>query len=183
MGSLEIIYGCMFSGKTTALIEKYKEMNKSNNCLAINFIFDKRYSDESKIVSHDKANINCICIEDLNELITNPVYRKKLAKANYIFVNEAQFFTNLKSWVLHLINTTSKNIVLCGLDLDYKREKFGELMDLTIYATNTIQTFGKCNNCKNRSIFTHRLVDDEAQVLIGSSEYIPVCEECWNKLQ
>jgi thymidine kinase len=183
MGSLEIIYGCMFSGKTTALIEKYKEMNKSNNCLAINYIFDKRYTDEAKIVSHDKESINCICIKDLNELITNPVYHDKLAKANYIFINEAQFFTNLKKWVLYLRNAASKNIVLCGLDLDYKREKFGELMDLTIYATNTVQTFGKCHNCKNLSVFTHRLVDDKAQVLIGSSEYIPVCEECWNKLQ
>ena len=55
-------------------------------------------------------------------------------------------------------------------------------MDLTVYSTNTIHTVGKCNNCDNKSLFTHRLVDDVEQVLIGSNEYIPVCEECWNKL-
>ena len=180
--TLELIYGCMFSGKTTALIEKYMEKSTNYNCLAINYIFDKRYTDKSKIVSHDKVTLNCISIQDLNELTNNPEYLEKLSKAEYIFINEAQFFVDLKKWVINAMDIHNKNVVLCGLNLDYKRKKFGELMDLTMYATNTVQTFGKCDDCENSSLFTHRLVDDNSQVLIGSSEYIPVCEECWNKL-
>ena len=182
MGALELIYGCMFSGKTTALIEKYMEKSKNYDCLAINYIFDKRYTDKSKIVSHDKADINCICIQDLNELTNNLEYLERISKAEYIFINEAQFFVDLKNWVLNAVNILNKNVVLSGLNLDYKREKFGELMDLTMYATNIVHTLGKCDDCNNASLFTHRLVDDNSQVLIGSIEYIPVCEECWDKL-
>jgi thymidine kinase len=180
--TLELIYGCMFSGKTTALIEKYMEKSKNYDCLAINYIFDKRYTDKSKIVSHNKAAINCICIQDLSELTNNPEYFERLSKADYIFINEAQFFVDLKDWVMNAVDILNKNVVLCGLNLDYKREKFGELMDLSMYATNIVQTVGKCNNCENASLFTHRLVDIESQVLIGSNEYIPVCEKCWDKL-
>tara|TARA_Y100000748_G_scaffold240922_1_gene205083 strand:- start:128 stop:691 length:564 start_codon:yes stop_codon:yes gene_type:complete len=183
MGSLQLIYGCMFSGKTTKLIDIYNLLKINYKCLAINYIFDKRYTNDEKIVSHDNLSINCICIKDLEELINNLDNLKKINEAEYIFINEAQFFKGLKSWVLYVKNTLKKNIILCGLDLDFKREKFGEMMDLYPYASELYNMKGICDNCKlNKSLFTHRLIENDNQVLIGSSEYIPVCENCWNIL-
>ena len=179
MGTLELIYGCMFSGKTSKLIDRYNELKDKHKCLAVNYIFDKRYTNGNKIVSHDKVSIDCVCIQDLEELTS---VLDKFNEAEYIFINEAQFFKGLKSWVLYVKNTLKKNIILCGLDLDFKREKFGEMMDLTISATKTFRMLGSCDKCGNASLYTHRIVDNEAQVLIGASEYIPVCDNCWNFL-
>ena len=182
MGTLELIYGCMYSGKTSKLIDRYNELKDKHKCLAINHIFDKRYTNGNKIVSHNNVSIDCVCIEDLEELRSNLNNLEKLNEAEYILINEAQFFKGLKNWVLYMKNTLKKKLILCGLDLDFKREKFGELMDLTISATKTFRMLGKCDKCGNASLYTHRLVDNEAQVLIGSSEYIPLCENCWNLL-
>ena len=172
----------MYSGKTSKLIDRYNELKDKHKCLAINYIFDKRYTNENKIVSHNKVSIDCLCIQDLEELTSNLDNLDMLNNAEYIFINEAQFFKELKSWVLYVKNTLNKNLILCGLDLDYKREKFGELIDLTIAATKTFKMLGVCSKCENASLYTHRLVNNNKQILIGSSEYIPVCENCWNLL-
>lgn len=182
MGTLELIYGCMFSGKTSKLIDRYNELKDKHKCLAVNYIFDKRYTNGNKIVSHNKVSIDCVCIQDLEELTNNLDNLEKLNEAEYIFINEAQFFKGLKKWVLYVKNTLKKNIILCGLDLDFKKKKFGEIMDLTTIATKTYKMLGICDRCKNASLYTHRIVDNEAQVLIGTNEYIPLCEICWNLL-
>jgi thymidine kinase len=179
---LELIVGPMFSGKTTRLIERYNELIKSGKkCIAINYALDTRYG-ENKIVSHDGLNIDCLSIKDLDEIsIDLNDNNSDFSKAEYILINEAQFFTNLKTNIMYLINISKKNVILCGLDLDYKREKFGELMDLGSIATKIEYLRGKCNTkkCNYPSQFTHRLVECDQQILIGTNEYIPVCEECY----
>mgnify|MGYP006137149571 FL=1 len=182
MATLDLIYGCMFSGKTTKLISIYNLINKNYKCLAINYIYDNRYTNDDKIVSHNKNSIDCISIKNLDELALTNTYFDKFNNAEYIFINEAQFFPNLKKWVLYVKNTLNKNLILCGLDLDYKKEKFGELIELLPYTTTIYHMTGKCDKCENESLFTHRLVDNDNQVLIGLTEYIPVCKECWDNL-
>jgi thymidine kinase len=182
MGTLELIYGCMFSGKTSKLIDKYNELKDTHKCLAVNYIFDKRYTNGNKIISHNNVSIDCVCIQYLHELTSDLDNLDKFNESEYIFINEAQFFQGLKNWVLYVKNTLKKNIILCGLDLDFKREKFGEMMDLTIVATKTFRMLGTCHKCGNASLYTHRIVNNKAQVLIGVSEYIPVCDNCWNLL-
>ena len=182
MATLELIYGCMFSGKTSKLIDKYNELKDKHKCLAINYIFDKRYTNENKIVSHNNVSIDCVCIQYLDELTTNINNLEKLLEAEFIFINEAQFFKGLKNWVMYMKNTLNKNIILCGLDLDFKREKFGEMMDLTSIATKTYRMLGKCDKCNKASLYSHRIINNEQQILIGTNEYIPLCEDCWNLL-
>lgn len=177
MGSIELIYGCMFSGKTSKLIERYNELKDDYKCLAINYNLDNRYTDGNKIVSHDKKELDCVLVDDLGDLMNNIGY-----SYDYIFINEAQFFENLEHAVLFMCYGLKMNVILCGLDLDYKREKFGELMNLKSRASQVYHMKGKCDKCEKESLFTHRLVDNDNQVLIGSSEYIPVCEDCWDVL-
>ena len=177
---LELIVGPMFSGKTTRLIERYNELIKSGKkCIAINYALDTRYG-ENKIVSHDGLNIDCLSIKDLDEISLH-LNDSEFVKAEYILINEAQFFANLKTNIMYLINISKKNVILCGLDLDYKREKFGQLLDLGSIATKIEYLRGKCNTkkCNYPSQFTHRLVECDQQILIGTNEYIPVCEACY----
>jgi thymidine kinase len=182
--SLELIVGPMFSGKTTLLIEKYNEVvNKGEKCLAINYALDKRYG-ENQIITHDGTAIDCLSIMNLDELHENEYYNKKIEQCEYIFINEAQFFTGLKDWVINILNTSSvANIILCGLDLDFKREKFGELMDLESYATRCYRLSGECNtlSCIFPSAYSYRITANTEQVYIGLSEYVPLCEKCYNE--
>ena len=182
---LIMIIGPMFSGKTTKLIEMYNEKCSTfekDKCLAINFALDKRYG-EGKIVSHDKLEIDCHCLLDLGELIDNYEEQPTFMKAEYIFINEAQFFPNLLSHVRFMVEALNKNVILCGLDLDFKKQQFGELLDLSVYATKIYKLTGKCNtqNCLNPSQYSHRIVKNDKLVLIGSSEYIPLCENCYKE--
>lgn len=184
--TLELFLGPMFAGKTTRLIERYNEKCEEvgkEKCLAINYALDKRYSLESEIVSHDQLKIECYSILDLAEFVKTTETQAKILEAEYIFINEAQFFKDLLQLTLFLKNVLKKNLVLCGLDLDFKRNKFGELVDLTDHATSVHYLTGRCNtrNCLNPSLYSHRKTNSVEQVLIGTSEYEPLCGECYDK--
>lgn len=183
MGSLELIIGPMFSGKTKLLISRYKEIsnNKNNFIITINYYKDTRYSVDS-IVSHDGESIPAINISLLS--IINSLFEifnsSEINNFNYIFINEGQFFPDLKESVITLIERYNKNVVICGLDCDYKQEKFGQIWDLIPHADRVIKLQGKCNNCSNKSLFTHRLSNEVMQEVIGTHNYIPLCRSCYN---
>ena len=183
MGSLEIIMGPMFSGKTELLIKKYNmyslilQTNQPvDTAIAFNYHKDTRYG-ENIIASHNNKSIPSINIEFLSEIFKDP----HLSKRTYIFINEAQFFTDLKVSVIKLIEVYNINVVICGLDSDFKREKFGDIWDLIPHANNIIKLKGKCNNCDNYSLFTHRVSKEEKQEVIGTNNYIPLCRQCYIK--
>ena len=72
--------------------------------------------------------------------------------------------------------------MLCGLDSDFKREKFGEILDLVPHANKITKMNGKCSRCYNKSIFTHRVSNETEQEVIGIDNYIPVCRQCYINL-
>ena len=189
MGSLELIIGPMFSGKTSLLIDRYKEHNKEptnkkkvilNKVFAINYDQDTRYG-TNKISSHDGKEISCTSVNNLYELEYHN-NSQKLNLSEYIFINEAQFFKDLKPWVLDKVENYNKNIILCGLDCDYKREKFGEIWDLIPHANKITKLSGTCTKCSSPSIYTHRIGIETEQEVIGINNYIPVCRTCYCSL-
>ena len=116
MGYLEIILGPMFSGKTSKLIQMYnEEIRDTENCkdeiIAINYDKDNRYG-ANKIASHNSQEIGCLSINKLSELSENSLYKKRIASAKSIYINEAQFFQNLKTWVVEQVEIYDKNIIL-----------------------------------------------------------------------
>lgn len=183
---LNLIMGPMFSGKTTKLIHCYNAYVNTygkDKCLVLNYMLDKRYTNESKIVSHNGLSIDCYDSCDLADFINNIETQHIFLKAKYIFINEAQFFPNLIHLITFSKKILKKNFVLCGLDYDYKQEKFGDLLNLVTYADNVYNLTGKCNteNCIHGSKYSHRLINNEEQLLIGITQYEPLCEECYNK--
>ena len=184
--SLQIIMGPMFSGKTTELINIYNEMSNlygKNKCLALNHALDTRYG-KNKIISHNSVSIPCYIILKLEDFFEDDNNINIINEAQFIFINEAQFFNDLTYYILNLKNTLNKNIILCGLDLDFQRKIFGDLLDLSKYANKVTYLKGLCNtpNCRYLSKYTHRINDNKKQISIGSQEYISVCEECYNIL-
>ena len=186
-GKLDIIIGCMFSGKTTELqnrIHKHKLFN--NDYIVINHSFDDRYS-STDIATHDKKYLNSLSVTDLKEFKNTDDYKKN----STIFIGEAQFFSNLKEFVTYAVDNDGKEVVICGLDGDYKRNIFGEILELIPHADTIQKKSALCIFCRDGTpgIFSKRIIDPKYenvftndQILIGSgSTYCAVCREHYLK--
>jgi thymidine kinase len=176
-GYLHITLGPMYSGKTTSLIHMYNRFkNAVEKIVVINYSDDKRYHD-SMLSSHDKVMIPCTFSYTIGELITNGT----LDDADIIMVNEGQFFSDIFETVIELVENRKKHVYIVGLDGDFRRNKFGRLIDLIPYCDDVIKLKAKCASCQREGIFSHRKTSEEAQIVIGSDIYLPLCRFCYLK--
>ena len=100
-----------------------------------------------------------------------------------ILVNEGQFFTDLKENILCWVEIFNLRVYVAGLDSDFERNKFGQINDLIPYCDKIEKLTSLCSNCKNgtKAIFSHRISSEKSQVVVGSSNYIPLCRKCFIK--
>jgi len=175
-GYLEMALGPMFASKTSWLISKYKQYTVyTNKIVVINYFADTRYS-KTLLTTHDKVQIPCIHTAHLSDVSINH------DEIDIILINEGQFFDDIVEWVKMMLDDYDKQIYICGLDGDYKRERFGDLLDLIPLCDKVTKLSALCGLCKDgtRAIFTHRTSSSKEQVLIGEKEsYIPVCRKCY----
>lgn len=174
-GYLELIVGPMFSGKTTYLVDIYNKRIDTHDIKVINYSLDTRYDNE-KLSTHDKVMIPCEFMGEINSHLND------LLKYEIILINEGQFFPDIKQTVLELVEKYNKQVYICGLDGDFKRNKFGDLLDLIPYCDKITKLTSKCD-CGKDALFSHRLAISTDQVLIGSTNYVPLCRKCYNKVQ
>jgi len=145
---------------------------------AINYIEDKRY-DETLLTSHNNEKIKSINLLNLENLCDNTLYSNKYSNSKYILINEAQFFSDLKEFVLKAVEIDNKIVYLYGLDGDFKREKFGSILDLIPYSNSLEKLHAICNGCNGAAIFSHRLSQEACQKVIGSANYVSLCRKCY----
>jgi thymidine kinase len=175
-GYLELILGCMYSGKTSKLISIYKHNRIAGiNTCVINYIDDKRY-DEKKMSTHDKIMIPCMQLKNLIDMFK--IDTDILTKTQAFIINEGQFFDDLLKVVKMLVKDHKKYVYVGGLDGDYKMEKFGQILDLIPLCDKVEKLHAICSICKRAAPFTKRLTNESQQKLIGSDNYIPVCRNC-----
>lgn len=183
-GYLEIILGPMFSGKTSKLIEIYKQYRFCEiDVLVVNHAEDIRYSSHS-MNTHDNIAIDCISIDNIRSLINEKIDIFTSKKPLAVLINEGQFFNDLYTSVYEMVNIHKTHVYIGGLDGDYKREKFGQLLDLIPICDKVYKLHSLCYHCKNgsRAIFSYR-TDKKSlnQKHVGASEcYIPLCRKCYN---
>ncbi len=185
-GYLSIILGPMWSGKTSKLFDIYKQCTFCNiNVMPINYIHDNRYGEgASNMSTHDERIIPCVKVNKLSDAadVCGSSTCDDFMKAKVILINEGQFFSDIEEWVICAVETYKKHVYICGLDGDYKREKFGNLLNLIPYCDKIEKLTSICLVCKkNPAIFTHRnnSVSNDSQVLIGTHEYMPLCRHCY----
>lgn len=177
-GNIHLIIGCMFSGKTSELIrivKRYKCIDKK--VLLVNYIEDNRYTEEEfpiekKVYTHDKVSYTCVSLDNIGELL-------KMTNDYDVFaINEGQFFNNIYSVSQELCEIHNKDVIICGLDGDYKREKFkNNLLELILIADTVTILTAYCSVCKDETParFSKRITTETEQKVIGSTNYIPVC--------
>lgn len=180
MPCLDIIIGPMFAGKSTELIKRIRKLNVLNKKYAsIKPIIDKRYS-EKEIVSHNDDRITCSCYDAIDDFIT-------LVDVNHldtVFIEEAQFFEDLKEGVLRLVEEFNCNVVIVGLDGDSNRKKFGQILDLIPYSDSCTKLTALCKRCRDGTpaIFSHRNNDNLKQIEIGAADYESLCRKHYLEL-
>ena len=194
-GYLEIILGPMYAGKSTRLVEVYNQCKFCNISIAvINHTIDNRY-DEELLSTHDQIKIPCIKTERLMDLWLDPkinimeddisilprIQEKfKICRSEVILINEGQFFPDLKEFVDYLLKN-EKKVYICGLDGDFERKKFGQILDLIPLCDKVTKLTSLCSLCKDGTpgIFSMRLTKETEQTVVGSDNYIPVCRNCY----
>jgi len=173
-GSINIIMGCMFSGKSTELIRlanRYSVLDKK--ILIINHSLDKRYS-ENAVATHSNQIMKCVSISMLEEIDTD-----KYNECDVLIIEEAQFFKGLYQFVLNACEVDNKSVIVVGLDGDSNREEFGEILKLIPICDSVKKLYGLCVECKDgtKACFTKRHVENNEQVFIGTNEFSAVCRK------
>ena len=166
--------GCMYSGKTSELIREQRRQQKiGRKILCINYIDDNRYSGENYIVSHNEDKITCIKVKKLCDVSNNMI-----DYCDSIFIDEGQFFSDLKKYVLLWCEEHNKDIFIIGLDGDFKREPFGDILNLIPFCDNVIKLKALCTMCNDgtEALFTHRLNKSHDQICINN-DYIALCRK------
>lgn len=176
--SLEIVIGCMKSGKSTYVIEKYMGFTAIRiTCMVINHSCDTRYG-TNVVSNHNKKTIPCINVDTLMPLGATTEYMR----STHIIIEESHFFSDLRKFVEKCL-IDGKHLIVIGLSGDYKGNPFGQVLDCIPLAERVTHHRALCEVCCDGTpaSFSHRLdASTDAQVFVGGSDkYIAVCRKHW----
>jgi thymidine kinase len=182
-GYLDLIIGPMFSGKTEFLLRELNIFSiMGASVLYINHELDTRgdiFSSHNKALSESSITFHNKKLKSAKDILE---YSNDYL---VIGIDEAQFFEDLKDVVIELVEKRGKRVIVAGLSGTFKRERFGELLDLIPFCDRITKLSSFCNECaKHKKIkhahFSYRTNHSQESVLIGSKqEYIPLCRECY----
>jgi thymidine kinase len=183
-GTLKVYSGCMYAGKTTSLIgELTIALDNNRRPLIIKPLIDKRYADED-IVSHDGISIKQMANVDVLRLDVDQCPSKELlAFIDVLFIDEAQFFTNIGDKIDEYLEM-GIDVIAVGLDMDSNGVPFGSMPTLLAKANKVYKLTATCSVCDGVATRTYRKPGTATdQVLIGGTEtYEPRCFKHWSKL-
>jgi len=167
---IEIILGCMYSGKSTELLrltKRYQAIGK--NILLINHTNDIRTGNSVK--THRNETENALKITNLMDMFSISNQKTAIIKADVIGIDEAQFFGDLYEFVL-AIEQFGKTIIISGLDGDSDRKPFGQILQCIPLCDRVVKltAMDMVDKDGTPAIFTKRIVKKEGQVLVGATE-------------
>ncbi|MBR2887356.1 MAG: thymidine kinase [Bacteroidales bacterium] len=176
-GSIEVISGSMFSGKTEELIRRLRRAQIAGLKTAIfKPSTDTRYS-QTAVVSHDKHSVQSIVVTKSSDILA-------LADdAQVIGIDEAQFFDNELPAVCRTLAFRGARVIAAGLDMDYLGRPFGPMGAMMSIADDVTKVHAICSRCGSVAQFSHRLSADDKLVSLGEKNtYEPLCRECYAKV-
>lgn len=175
-GGIEVICGSMFSGKTEELIRRLKRAKFAKQHVEIfKPRVDTRFSEED-VVSHDNTSIRSTPVESSGSILL------MCGDVDVVAIDEAQFFDEGLVDVCTQLASQGIRVIVAGLDMNFKGVPFGPMPALCAIAEDVYKVHAICVRCGALAYISHRLVDSEKLVLLGeTSEYEPICRECYNK--
>lgn len=175
-GRIEVICGSMFSGKTEELIRRLKRAKFARQSVEIfKPSIDTRYA-EMDVVSHEGNSIHSTPVDSSTSILLLG------GDTDVVGIDEAQFFDDNLIRVCNELANQGTRVIVAGLDLDFKGEPFGPMPGLCAVADEVIKVHAICVRCGALAYVSHRIVDNEKQVLLGEQTvYEPLCRSCYQK--
>lgn len=175
-GSIEVIAGSMFSGKTEELIRRLKRAKIARLKVEIfKPAIDTRYS-AAEVVSHDENSIMSTPVETSGNIML------LAGDVDVIGIDEAQFFDNGLIEVSVSLANMGIRVIIAGLDMDFKGNPFGPIPGLMAVADHITKVHAICMRCGDVAQFSHRFSKAEKLVLLGEKDqYEPLCRSCYTK--
>lgn len=180
MGSIQLIIGPMFSGKTTELVRIYNRYKIANyNCIFIKHEKDIRYSSSTdKIYTHSSYQLidNIIYLNKLYELKINPIPK-------VICIDEGQFFPDIDISANMLANN-GHYVVIAALDSSFEFKPFVSITNLIINCELVTKLTSICMMCFcDKAIYNKRITNEnDLEVIGGKDKYICICRKCKSEI-
>ena len=173
-GWIEVIVGCMFSGKTEELIRRLRRAEIARQKVVVfKPKIDNRYSSDH-IVSHSEAKLKSLVVESSKEI------EQLAADAQVIGIDEGQFFDAGIVDVAERLANQGKRVVIAGLDQDYRAKPFEPMPQLLSIAEYITKTLAICVVCGNPADRTQRTTASKELVLVGAKDsYEARCRRCF----
>jgi len=174
-GTIEVVCGSMFSGKTEELIRR---LNRARIAKLKVEIFspasDTRFKTDA-LISHNANSIPSTPVENSSSILLLG------SDVNVIGIDEAQFFDEGLPEVCNALANKGIRVIVAGLDMDFKGRPFGPMPAVMAMAESVTKLQAVCVRCGNPALYSFRLVPDESKILLGEKEsYEPRCRVCYH---
>ena len=189
---LEVITGCMYSGKSEELIRRLRRCQIAGlHTLVMKPAIDDRYSVNS-VATHIGEKIKAIPVRDVQQ-VKHLLYKQPFFMTGEVIgVDEVQFMDHQIVGILEEQANRGRRVIVAGLDLDSNGKPFGPMAELLAVADKVTkltavcvahdhETDGPCGKPATRS---YRVTKEEfvEQVRVGSfGVYEARCRVCWAK--
>lgn len=173
-GRIEVITGCMFSGKTEELVRLLQIARADRRPVGV---FKPRVDTRnvgSHVISHNGSSFPAVAVAEPIEIL-------HLAKNCVVVgIDEAQFFSNELVPICRTLADTGTRIIVAGLDMDFMGRPFGPMPLLMAIAEQITKLKATCNVCGRPASYSHRLTEIMDPILIGAGDtYEPRCRKCF----
>lgn len=160
-GSIEVIAGCMFSGKTEELIRRLRRAEIARLDVRIyKPAIDTRYS-VTDVVSHNSLRVPSLTVQHSSQIL-------ELGKgADVVGIDEAQFLDEGIVDVCNELANSGVRVIIAGLDLDYRGKPFGPMPNLLAVADYVTKTLAVCMRSGLPASRSQRLVASDELVVLG----------------
>lgn len=177
-GSIEVICGSMFSGKTEELIRRIRRAQLAKLDVEIfKPEMDTRYH-YADIISHDSNTVRSIPVDHSSAILSLG------ATTKVVGIDEAQFFDNELPDVCNQLANRGIRVIVAGLDMDFRGRPFGPIPALMAIAEHVTKVHAICVRCGATANFSYRITKNEQQLLLGEKDsYEPRCRACFYQKQ
>ena len=170
-GSVEVIVGSMFSGKTDELIRRLRRATIARQKVQVfKPAIDRRYA-ETKVTSHAGNDYDAKPIESSANILKN-----LKPETTVVAIDEAQFFDSDIITIVRELADEGLRVIVAGLDTDFRGEPFGPMPNLMAQAEHVDKLHAICMVCGEEASRTQRLVNgrpahyNDPVVIVGASE-------------
>lgn len=178
-GNIQIIFGPMFSGKSTELLRRIRRHTVARKkCVVIKHAASVRRDNTEDLSTHDALRWEARVSDDLDE-----IERDMERNVEVIGIDEAQFFPNIAAFCEKMANR-GKEVIVAALDGTFQRKPFNDILSLVPLAESVVKLSAICTECFSPAAFSYRIEHEKStkvELIGGCERYKAMCRTCYLK--